>query len=166
MIIYLAIFAVTLISYFATYRNDSQSRMWLMGMITFLALFVGLADMLGGYDRYIYGALFDALAINEKTAYFINPNTIYVLYPTEFGFTSYNVLLSQFTHNRYIFIFITTIIIYACLCRSLIKYTQNYPFAVIVFLGLWFFFTFTYLRQALGVSIGWLAIHSRSTTRQ
>ena len=27
-----------------------------------LALFVGLADMFGGYDRYIYGEVFDSIA--------------------------------------------------------------------------------------------------------
>jgi hypothetical protein len=32
----------------------------------FLMIFVGISDMLGGYDRYIYGELFDETADNVK----------------------------------------------------------------------------------------------------
>jgi hypothetical protein len=35
---------------------------------------------------------------------------------------------------------------------------EDYPFAVILFMALWFFFTFTYLRQVLAASIGYLSI--------
>ena len=41
---------------------------------------------------------------------------------------------------------------------SIKKYTVNYPLATILFLGLWFFFTFTYLRQVLGATIVWLGV--------
>ena len=124
-----------------------------------LALFVGLADMLGGYDRYIYGVLFDSLAQrDDPSKAFMPPMAIYEYYGKEFGYCALNYLISFVTGNRYIFILITTVLIYALICRSLIKYTNNYPFALLVFMGLWFFFTFTYLRQVLAASIGWLAI--------
>jgi hypothetical protein len=35
---------------------------------------------------------------------------------------------------------------------------DNAPFAVVMFMGLWFFFTFTYLRQVIGCTIVWLSI--------
>ncbi len=159
MLLYISIFVVTLISYLATYKNDEQSRRWIIGMMVFLALFVGLADMLGGYDRYIYGVLFDSLCfIDEPHKAFMPPLSIYEFYPKEIGYTTYNYMLTFVTSNRYIFIFITTVIIYALICRSLMRYTENYQFAVMVFMGLWFFFTFTYLRQVLAASIGWMAI--------
>lgn len=159
MILYIAIFAVTVIVYLSSYQNDSHSRRLLVGMMAFLALFVGLADMLGGYDRYIYGVLFDSLCfIKEPWKAYMPPLAIYDYYGNEFGYCAWNYLLTFATHNRYIFILISTIIIYALICRSLLKYTTNYPFALMVFMGLWFFFTFTYLRQVLAASIGWLAI--------
>lgn len=159
MILYIAIFAVTVIVYLSSYQNDSHSRRLLVGMMAFLALFVGLADMLGGYDRYIYGVLFDSLCfIKEPWKAYMPPLAIYDYYGNEFGYVMLNQLLAFVTYNRYIFILITTIIIYALICRSLLKYTTNYPFALMVFMGLWFFFTFTYLRQVLAASIGWLAI--------
>ncbi len=158
MLLYIAIFVVTLISYLSTYKNDEQSRNWLIGMMVFLALFVGLADMLGGYDRYIYGVLFDSLCfIDEPHKAFMPPLAIYDYYGEEFGYCALNYVITFVTHNRYIFIFIVTVIIYALICRSLMRYTENYPFAVMVFMGLWFFFTFTYLRQVLAASIGWMA---------
>ena len=82
----------------------------------------------------------------------------YNFYSSEFGYTFLNVLISFFTENRYIFILIVTLIIYTCLFLSLKKYTENYPLAVVLFMGLWFFFTFTYLRQVLAATIEWLRI--------
>ncbi len=158
MLLYIAIFIVTLISYLSTYKNDEQSRRWIIGMMVFLALFVGLADMLGGYDRYIYGVLFDSLCfIDEPYKAYMPPLAIYDYYGSEFGYCALNFVITFVTHNRYIFIFIVTVIIYALICRSLMRYTGNYPFAVMVFMGLWFFFTFTYLRQVLAASVGWMA---------
>ena len=55
------LFAVILL-YLLTYDSDkSQSKGILMCMMLSLALFVGMSDMLGGYDRYIYCELFDSL---------------------------------------------------------------------------------------------------------
>ncbi len=114
--------------------------------------------MLGGYDRYIYGELFDEVADvrlaggDVKTAY------IFELYASEWGFSWLNVGISYITANRYIFILILTIAIYVLLFISFIRYVDNYPFAIMLFMGLIFFFTFTYLRQLLGVGIGWLSI--------
>jgi hypothetical protein len=123
-----------------------------------LALFVGLGDMLGGYDRYIYGQLFDMLADDMRKGW--NPADAFVFeqYKGEWGYTWLNVLIAQFTVNRYIFILILTLIIYSLLFVSFKRYMEDYPFAVILFMALWFFFTFTYLRQVLAASIGYLSI--------
>ena len=74
------------------------------------------------------------------------------------GYIWLNIIISWFTENRYIFILLLTLIIYSLLFVSLRRYAANYPFAVIVFLGLWFFFSFTYLRQVLGATVAWLSI--------
>jgi len=41
---------------------------------------------------------------------------------------------------------------------SIKDYVNDYSFAIIVFMGLFFFFTFTYLRQVMGVVTAWLSI--------
>ena len=49
-------------------------------------------------------------------------------------------------------------LIYVLLIQSLRRYVDNAPFAVVMFMGLWFFFTFTYLRQVMGAAIVWLSV--------
>jgi len=118
---------------------------------------VGLSDMLGGYDRYIYGEVFDNIAdiTTNKLSYIANGAFNY--FPGETGYVLINIILSFFTDNRYIFILIYTIIMYSLLFVSFKRYIENYPLGIILFLGLWFFFTFTYLRQVLGAAVIWLS---------
>lgn len=159
MWLYLLIFIIPVMLYARPYgSNRSQSSVELGIYLAFLALFVGMADMLGGYDRYIYGEVFDDIA--DVTTYGENYllSGCFFYFNVEVGYTLLNILISFFTENRYIFILIITIIVYTCLYVSLKRYAKNYPLALILFLGLWFFFTFTYLRQVLGATIAWLAL--------
>lgn len=158
MWLYLIIFFIPVIWFYITIDDDAQSKKMLGIFIFGLALFVGLADMLGGYDRYIYGAVFDQLSVVSRSGGDVLETTGYKLYASEWGFLIFNQLLSFITINRYIFIFAVTVLIYTLLFFSIKQYCENYPFAIIIFLGLWFFFTFTYLRQVTAATIGWLAI--------
>ena len=158
MLLYLFIFLIPVVWYYSTVENDEQSKLLLAIYLGGLAIFVGLSDMLGGYDRYIYGELFDQLSLVTRAHGDVTQTGGYQLYSSEWGFLVFNQLMSFITINRYIFIFAITIAIYTALFLSLKQYCENYPFAVIVFMGLWFFFTFTYLRQVTAATIGWLAI--------
>ena len=162
MFLYLIIFLVAIVTYYSSfghgYQTDKQ-KLALVAMFAFLALFVGFSDMLGGYDRYIYGELFDDTAdMVSDGIYNFRLSRVAEQYPKEYGYQIYNVLIGAITDNRYIFIFITTCIIYVLLYKSIKDYCINYPFAVILFLGLWFFFSFTYLRQVMGATIAWLSV--------
>ena len=123
-----------------------------------LALFVGCSDMLGGYDRYIYGELFDEVADLRREGRSVLTAYIFQQYPTELGYVYFNVLLSYFTANRYIFIFIVTLIIYVLYYVNIRRYSADYRVAILLFFGLLFFFTFTYLRQMIGVGIAGLSL--------
>ena len=114
--------------------------------------------MLGGYDRYIYGELFDEVADVNRAGGNIVTAYIFEQYASELGFCWINVAISYLTANRYIYILIVTVSIYALLFISFKRYIDNYPFALVLFMGLIFFFTFTYLRQLIGVGVGWLSI--------
>jgi len=74
--------------------------------------------MLGGYDRYIYGEVFDRMA--DVTREGGNPwkGEAFSVFGTEFGYGSLNAIISFFTSNRYIFILIVTLIIYLLLYKS------------------------------------------------
>ncbi len=159
MILYLLwFFTAVIICFYALPLNKKEQTTLATYYLVALGLFIGLADMLGGYDRYIYGELFDAMA--DVTNEGGNPWLSYsfVFYKSEFGYGTFCALMSFITSNRYLFIFTLTIIIYILLIISLKEYSSNMPFSVILFLGLWVFFTFTYLRQVIGCTIGWLSI--------
>ena len=158
MWLYLLIFFIPVFSYLSFNPGRNQHSSFLFLFLLGLSLFVGFSDMFGGYDRYIYGEIFDNIADITTMKGKYSESLYYNFYNSEFGYTFLNVLISFFTENRYIFILIITLIIYIFLFISLRKYTENYSLAVILFMGLWFFFTFTYLRQVLGATIVWLGV--------
>lgn len=158
MFLYILIFVLAVAMMYSTLSSEKKyqamvSTWYLAG----LGLFVALSDMFGGYDRYIYAELFDRMA--DVTRVGDNPWTSesFEYYDTEFGYGTWCALLSYITYNRYIFIFVTTITAYFLLIRSFKDYSDNVPFTIILFLGLWFFFTFTYLRQVMGCAVGALS---------
>lgn len=158
MYIYILILALAMSGVLFLPQKSAKSTIYLACWMMGLALFVGFSDMLGGYDRYIYGELFDEVAdIRQKGGSTISAY-IYQLYSTELGYVYLNVLLSNLTANRYIFIFILTLIIYVLYFLNLKRYASDYRIALLLFLGLLFFFTFTYLRQMIGVGITGLSL--------
>lgn len=157
MWLYIVIFLIPFIGYYEKKGGSDHSVPFLLIFIVLITCFVGISDMLGGYDRYIYGDLFDDVANNLRNGDLF-ASYIFMEYPKEIGYDYLNVAIALFTQNRYIFILIVTIIIYVLTFISFKKYMSNYPFSLILFLSLMFFFTFTYLRQILAVSISWLAI--------
>lgn len=162
MLLYYLIFVIAVAIYYSSAGSGIQTiqqKIALVAMLFSLAIFVGISDMLGGYDRYIYGELFDDTAdMVSDGIYNFALTPVAAEYTKEYGYQIYNVLIGTITDNRYIFIFITTCIIYVLLYKSIKDYCINYPFAVILFLGLWFFFSFTYLRQVMGATIAWLSV--------
>lgn len=158
MYIYVFILALAMAGALFLPQQYAKSTVYLTCWMMGLALFVGFSDMLGGYDRYIYGELFDEVADIRREGQSVLTAFIFELYPTELGYGYLNVLLSYFTANRYIFIFILTLIIYALYYINIKRYASDYRIALLLFFGLLFFFTFTYLRQMIGVGIAGLSL--------
>lgn len=155
MVLYLFIFLIPFVAYM---RGPAVNRRrgFLLWYMVGLALFVGLADMFGGYDRYIYGAIFDGIAdsVTQGSSY----GLIMSLRFYEPGYTALSYLIALVTENRYIYIFIVTAIMYFCFYKSFEKNISNYPLGLILFLGMVFYFTFTYLRQVLAFSVAWFGV--------
>lgn len=158
MAIYILLFLIPVVLNF--YYNGKEYPSYKLFVIFFisLAIFVGLGDMLGGYDRYIYGELFDNLADQLKAGTPIISSDINLAYSTEFGYIGFNWTIAHITSNRYIFIFLYTICMYAIILHSFRKYAKNYPLASILFMALVFYFSFTYLRQMFAAAIIGLSI--------
>lgn len=163
MLLYLLIFSIPFLFYWFSIIRETNIRQlddqrFAVIYIYGVALFVGLSDMLGGYDRYIYGELFDNLADQLKVGTSIKLSDIYQAYSTEFGYIGFNWAVAHITNNRYIFIFLYTISMYAIILHSFRRYAKNYPLASILFMALVFYFSFTYLRQMFAAAIIGLSI--------
>ncbi|WP_288490457.1 EpsG family protein [uncultured Prevotella sp.] len=161
MFIYLLVFIVAFIYYMLSRKNSflRKSSVALSFFFLYVALFVGLGDMIGGYDRYIYGEVFDTIA--DEFQHTSSPNInkiIYLVAGKEYGYFFWQILISYITQNRYIFILITTIAIYVLFFLAFKEYLDDYPLACIVFLGLLYYFSMTYLRQVIGVGFTFLSV--------
>ncbi len=155
MWLYLIIFIIPVFAYLngEVYNRNKTFLTFYMGA---LALFVGLADMFGGYDRYIYGDVFDQIA--DGVTYGMDYRSAWALNFYEPGYSAFSYAIALITENRYIYIFIVTMLIYYCIYKAFEKNMTNYPLALVLFLSLVFYFTFTYLRQVLAFSVAWLGV--------
>ncbi len=156
MLLYLLIFIIPVFAYIKG-ESVNRNKAFLACYMAVLAIFVGISDMLGGSDRYIYGQVFDVLA-NDITSN-VAPEYSWAFNYYERGYSIITYLIALITENRYVYIFIITILIYYSIYRTLEKNMINYPLSLIIFLGMMFFFTFTYLRQVLAFSIAWFGIN-------
>lgn len=156
MWLYLIIFAIPLYVYINGKGKYDQSNTFLKYLMFGLAFFVGLGDMLGGYDRYLYGEIFDSVADDLYAGVSISESFAFAYW--EPGYMMFNWLIAHLTGNRYVFILLITLIMYTNFYIAFKRHVTNYPLAFIVFLGLMFFFSFTYLRQILGCSFAMLSI--------
>ena len=157
MIIYYFVLIISLIFYFIQKDKRVPSVSLFFCFMLAIALFVGLGDMIGGYDRYIYGEVFDSIADEMRGKGNIS-SLFYLVNGKEYGYFVWQIIVSVFTPNRYIFILVTTLTIYLLFFRVMRKYMLDYPLAVIVFMGMLFYFTMTYLRAVFAIAILWQGI--------
>lgn len=155
MIPYLLVFVVAL--FYLVKVKRIKCDKYLILYFLYVALFVGLGDMIGGYDRYIYGDMFDSIAEEMRGGRNLS-RLYYLINGKEYGYFFWQVIVSFVTQNRYIFILITTLTLYTLYFFSFKQYIQDYPLATIVFLGFFYYFTMTYLRQVFAVGIVWLSV--------
>lgn len=157
MLLYTSVFFIAILIYYLIAKANSTKETGLFLSLLFLAFFVGLGDMIGGYDRYVYGSSFDYIA-DESSIGQGYQTMLFLVNGSEYGFFAWQFIIAQFTSNRYIFIFITTILIYLLFFNAFRKYIEDYSWALIIFMGLLYYFTMTYLRQVIAVGIAWQGI--------
>ena len=159
MIPYILIFIITAYIAFTQFKKKEKTSPKFFGAYVFaLGVFVGISDMLGGYDRYIYCEVFTTYSeqIAKGNGFF---NEYFMMYSKKEPVCGFIFeLIGLLTPNRYIFILLYTLLVYAIYGICFYRYTEKPFFALLVFLGLMFFFTFTYLRQILACGFIWLAL--------
>ncbi len=158
MFVYFLILIVAFVYYVLAHETNKSNSPLLLGVFfLYCALFIGLGDMIGGYDRYIYGEMFDSIADATDSGRDYS-RLLFLVNGREYGYFLWEILVSQVTANRYIFILLSSLLMYFLYYKAFRKYINDYPLAAIVFLGLFFYFSITYMRQALAVGIVWQGI--------
>ena len=158
MFLYFLILIVAFVYYVLAHKTNKSNSPLLLGVFfLYCALFIGLGDMIGGYDRYIYGEMFDTIADATDSGRDYS-RLLFLVNGREYGYFLWEILVSQVTANRYIFILLSSLLMYFLYYKAFRKYINDYPLAAIVFLGLFFYFSITYMRQALAVGIVWQGI--------
>lgn len=158
MFVYFLILIVAFVYYVLAHETNKSNSPLLLGVFfLYCALFIGLGDMIGGYDRYIYGEMFDSIADATDSGRDYS-RLLFLVNGREYGYFLWEILVSQLTANRYIFILFSSLLMYFLYYKAFRKYISDYPLASIIFLGLFFYFSITYMRQALAVGIAWQGI--------
>ena len=87
MWLYLLIFFIPVFSYLSIDLRRNQHSSFLFLFLLGLSLFVGFSDMFGGYDRYIYGEIFDNIADVTTIKGDYSDSLYYYSYSSEVGYT-------------------------------------------------------------------------------
>lgn len=158
MLPYIVIFILTIILAFLEFGRVKYPQSFFTLYCLAIGAFVGMSDMLGGYDRYIYAEVFSAIADNLHRGNGLFNSTFQSFFSTEPIYGFINSFIGLITPNRYAFIFLYTVGMYGLLSVTIYKFTTKPFFSFLLFLGFLFFFSFTYLRQILACGVCWYAI--------
>ncbi|WP_262502744.1 EpsG family protein [Prevotella scopos] len=134
MAYYLVLFLFTAILAWAHNGETKVSKSFFFAFCLCIGLFVGLADMLGGYDRYIYSEVFERMheSISEGVVF---SQSFLSFFGKEPVYGLINDLIAFFTPNRYVFILVYTLALYVVYAINFYKNTKNPFFALLIFEG-------------------------------
>ncbi len=157
MLIYLFVYIVALVAFFILAKPSQSSGMFLSLFFLYVVIFIGLGDMIGGYDRYIYGEMFDLVA-DELRGSRDMETMMSTVQGNEYGYFAWEYVVAHVTSNRYMFILLSTLLMYVLYFIAFRTCIENYPVATLMFLGLFYYFTMTYFRQVLACGFIWIGI--------
>lgn len=147
MIPYILIFLLASLMFYGVSDTAKNIKFPYAVFIVLFASFVGLRDMIGGFDVYIYGEMFETTR-ERLMAY----------EPFELGFRYYFLILKMISENRYFMFFVTAFIVIIIQFNILRKHSK------VVFFGLFIYFckfslmNFVYLRQFLAMCFIWFSL--------
>lgn len=108
---------------------------------------VGLRDMIGGFDVYIYGELFEV------------PLELLLSYTSvEYGYILWYAFLKLFSDNRHFMFMVMAFVLFFFQFRIYKKYSPLLLFALFIFFAKFFLMSFVYLRQGTAMALLTFAI--------
>ena len=132
-------------------ENKKAVELLVLGIIIILSLLGGLRGITIGTDLRVYGERWFNVAINSESF------SIYkkIINTTDIGYIFLNYIISRFTSNFNIYLFIHQLICNGIVITVLYKCNKRVPFAISLLCYLSFFYgrTFNLLRQAIALSV-------------
>lgn len=145
MIPYLLIFFLAFLLYWQ--KDQSSKGLYYFFMICCIVM-IGSRDMIGGFDVYIYGEVFEAYSVPQMLAFPF----------FEKGYLIYNALVRQITDDRYYFFFITAAITIIAHFSAIRKMSPLLFFSLFIYFSKFFLMSFVYVRQFMAMGIVWWAL--------
>jgi hypothetical protein len=148
MLPYILMFLLPL--FFLAFDNkegEKPNYFWYYILFITTTFFSGLRDMIGGYDIFIYGQVYEATVtqiLNYKAF--------------EKGFELYFVFLKNFNQDRQFMFFVTAFLVSLLHFRVLKKYSPLLYFSLFILFCKFYLMSFVYLRQFLAMGIIWISI--------
>lgn len=161
LVIFLCVIGCSLLD-FRTIPVSRRERETVVALLCLtLALFVGMRDMIGGYDVYIYGEIFDITPPITSFPSFLgavfgrNVTLPQVLEP---GYVAIGGILKLFTDSRYHFFLVMSLLCYCMVFRIFNRYMPFVFLAIFIFSCKFMLMSFVYVRQFLAMAIVWSAL--------
>jgi len=147
MIPYILIFLFASFLFYGISDDAKNIRMPYVVFIILLASFIGFRDMIGGFDVYIYGEMYETTT-----------ERLLKYEPFEIGFRYYYMLLRVFSENRYFMFFVTAFIVIIVHFHILKTYSKVVFFALFIYFCKFALMNFVYLRQIIAMCFIWYSI--------
>ena len=130
-------------------------------LVLAIGFVVGLRDMMGGYDVYVYANIFESLARKQEFSlgmFFNLGSQEETAMGQEPGWLLYNKIVGIFTANSNTFFFVTAMLSYVFLFRHLRKFAPYFFFALLIIFCRQFLQSFIYVRQFFACMTVWFAL--------
>lgn len=125
-----------------------------------MSIFAGIRDLNIGTDLGVYGLnTFNSATQYSTLSGYLSSSTINI-YHIETGYAVLNYIISRFTHNANVFLFVLALIMYTLTYFSLIQFRKYSPVATSLFVYLMLFYgnSFSLLRQSFACTMVFLGI--------
>jgi len=139
--------------YLLLYVLALLNGLWERGRVLFISLAVGmiliagLRDMIGGFDVYIYGEVYEI----DNIRMFLYPNF-------EWGFKIYYWVLKLVSVKREFLFFVTAVLIISLHSTLIKKLSPLFGLSIFIYFCKFFLMSFVYFRQGLAMGVIWFAI--------
>lgn len=141
--------------------DDRMRKILFFSLTMIIALFVGMRDMIGGYDVYIYGEIFDVtppVSSFDRFLLILTGRDLSLPQILEPGFLAFGGIVKLFTDSRYHFFLILSLLSYFLIFRTFRQYMPFLFLAIFIFSCKFMLMSFVYVRQMLAMAIVWSAI--------